>query len=463
MKKIFSSVLVGLLILTVIMLGGCSSKKEKPTADSILEQVSANMEKVKSVSGDFALDMAMKISESGMSMSLDFGMDCDLEVTKEPEQAMHMLGQMKVSLLGLSMDVEMYTHTEGDKNVTYAKIGNEWTKSEEPAEDGQEGGIENMLDLLDADSGFVLQEKTEKVNDRDAYVLTAQISGSQIDSLVEDLGDITDELGDMNLADMNIDVTLKVYKDDMLPASVSMALTDIAAAEEDDISVEIDSMSVTVNFTEYDSIARIEIPEDVLKTSVEDTDDFIDDIIDDESEEDKNGDYLESLQRIYDKAPEYEHMAIGYYFDGLEEDGIRDGYVPYNENFVQQEVDSLQSANHGISIRLSMTRADSASAALAYLLDDYMDRMADQGVSVGTLSEAETYDNDTVGIQPVYYVAGERRIVTILYADIRDDGSVYMCAEIEADKSSFDDTTADLLAEIDDAYALALSDLFIEE
>lgn len=41
--------------------------------------------------------------------------------------------------------------------------------------------------------------------------------------------------------------------------------------------------------------------------------------------------------------------------------------------------------------------------------------------------------------------------------------SVYMCAEMEFDENSFDDTTEALLAEIDDAYALNLSSIFIDE
>lgn len=72
-------------------------------------------------------------------------------------------------------------------------------------------------------------------------------------------------------------------------------------------------------------------------------------------------------------------MGIGYYFDGLEEDTIRDGYVPYEENFVQRDTGSLTGVNHGVSIRLSMARAQQCNGGPGELLEVYTRRLEDKG------------------------------------------------------------------------------------
>lgn len=83
------------MLLSAIMIGGCGAKTEKLTAEGILEQVNTNMEKVSSVSGDMAMDMDMKISQSGLGMNLTAGLDCTLEMTMEPE-VLHMSGKLSL-------------------------------------------------------------------------------------------------------------------------------------------------------------------------------------------------------------------------------------------------------------------------------------------------------------------------------------------------------------------------------
>ena len=257
----------------------------------------------------------------------------------------------------------------------------------------------------------------------------------------------------------------------MLPAAVSVEISDAGSVvESDGTKMEIHSLSLELNYSEFDTIESIEIPEEALNSaSAEQETAGMQKMADAQGKAEAqndgdNADDLSGLQGLYGKAPEYEHMGIGYYFDGLEEDTIRDGYVPYEDNFVQRDMGSLTGVNHGVSIRLSMTRANSATEALAGLLEDYTKRLADKGLSILDSDTPSTDVDDTVGLLPAIYINDEgRQIFTVLYADIRDDGTVYMCAEMEFDENGFDDTTEALLAEIDDAYALDLSSIFIEE
>lgn len=183
MRKKICWLLTSVMLLSAIMLGGCGAKTEKLTAEGILEQVNTNMEKVRSVSGDMAMDMDMKISQSGLGMNLTAGLDCDLEMTMEPE-VLHMSGKLDMSLLGLSMDIETYSVIEGDKAITYTKANNAWTQTEEAAEDSEIGGMGDLFDSLSSETGLTLQEGTEKLGDKEVYVLTAEASGSEIDSLM---------------------------------------------------------------------------------------------------------------------------------------------------------------------------------------------------------------------------------------------------------------------------------------
>lgn len=463
MRRKLCWLLTSVMLLSAIMLGGCGAKTEKLTVESLLEQVNANMEKVKSMSGDMVMDMDMKISESGLGMNLEMGLDCTLEMTMEP-QILHMSGKLDMSLLGLSMEMETYSMAEGDKAITYTKVNNAWTKTEEAVEDSEIGGVGDLFDSLSSDTKLTLQKETEKIGEKEVYVLTAEATGSEINSLMGEMDFLSDGVGDVDLSAIKANVTLRVYKDEMLPASVTVEIPEGAEAmESDGTSLEINSMSIVMNYTEFDTIESIDIPEEALNSQAD---------VPAETtgetgatpEVGVNEDDLAGLQGLYAKAPEYEHMGIGYYFDGLEEDTIRDGYVPYEEAFVQRDTGSLTGVNHGISIRLTMTRANSASEALTGLLKDYTARLEAKGLSVLDSDEPSTYDNDTVGLLPAVYINAEGvQIFTVLYADVRDDGSVYMCAEMEFDESGFDDATEALLSEIDDAYATNLSSIFIEE
>ena len=282
---------------------------------------------------------------------------------------------------------------------------------------------------------------------------------------------MAEDAGELDLSGVEAAATLRVYKDEMLPAAVSVEISDAGSVvESDGTKMEIHSLSLELNYSEFDTIESIEIPEEALNSaSAEQETAGMQKMADAQGKAEAqndgdNADDLSGLQGLYGKAPEYEHMGIGYYFDGLEEDMIRDGYVPYEDNFVQRDMGSLTGVNHGVSIRLSMTRANSATEALAGLLEDYTKRLADKGLSILDSDTPSTDVDDTVGLLPAIYINDEgRQIFTVLYADIRDDGTVYMCAEMEFDENGFDDTTEALLAEIDDAYALDLSSIFIEE
>lgn len=172
---------------------------------------------------------------------------------------------------------------------------------------------------------------------------------------------------------------------------------------------------------------------------------------------DENVSDTAGLQQLYNKADEYEYMALGYYQDFKDPTMVRDGYVPYDENFVQESTEYLKSEAHGVSIRLFMVEKDDATAANEELIRIYKEQLEERGISA-QFGETQSYDNNTIAICLVKYNnEADEAVSAILYSDIRDDGTVYMCAEIEFNEAKYDDVTPDLLEEVGDAYAMDFS------
>lgn len=165
----------------------------------------------------------------------------------------------------------------------------------------------------------------------------------------------------------------------------------------------------------------------------------------------------EALQRLYEKADEYEYMALGYYQDMDDPTMIRDGYVPFEDGYVQESAEYLESEAHGVGIRVFMVGKSSATEANEELTRIYTDQLKTRGINA-QFGETESYDNDTIAIcLAAYQNEDGEEINTVLYSDIRDDGNVYMCAEIELNKAKYDDVTPDLLEEVSDAYGMDIS------
>ena len=81
---------------------------------------------------------------------------------------------------------------------------------------------------------------------------------------------------------------------------------------------------------------------------------------------------IELLQRLYHKAPDFNHIAIGAYEDGFSEgDLLRDGYVPYEENYKQEDVYFLHGSAHGVSVRVHIKQTDTALTANEKLIEEF--------------------------------------------------------------------------------------------
>ncbi|WP_418746172.1 DUF6612 family protein [Frisingicoccus sp.] len=259
MRKKLAWLLVSVMILSAVVLGGCG--KKEVTAESLVKQANENMEKVKSFAGDLDMQMSMNISSEGVAMDMNMGMTGTIECTSDPD-IFHMDGTLSMDLLNMSMDMDMYTQVDGDKSITYINMMDEWMKSEETVE---EGGMEDMYTVAGDGKDMTLAEETEKIGDKEVYVLTSTISGEEFQEIMGSMEEMTESLGEVDFSTMEAEVTLKIYKDIVLPASVSIVMSDSGEGiESEGVLVKFNNISVVLNYNEFDSIDSITIPEEAL-------------------------------------------------------------------------------------------------------------------------------------------------------------------------------------------------------
>lgn len=270
MRKKIVWLLVSVMLLSAVVFGGCG--KKEVTAESLVKEVNENMEKVKSYTGDMDMKMSMNVSSQGVAMDMDMGMQGTIEYTAEPE-IVHMKGTMDVSLLGLSMDMDMYSQVEDDKATVYMCMMNEWMKSETGID---ESSIQDMYAIAEDGKDMTLAEETEKIGDREVYVLTSTITGEEFQEIMGVMENMTEGVGDMDWSNMQANVTMKIYKDTILPASVSIEMSDSGEGiESEGVTVKFNNLSVAMNYVDFDSVDSIEIPEEALAAKSVDSENIL--------------------------------------------------------------------------------------------------------------------------------------------------------------------------------------------
>lgn len=171
---------------------------------------------------------------------------------------------------------------------------------------------------------------------------------------------------------------------------------------------------------------------------------------------------IEVLQELYHKAPDFNHIAIGAYEDGFSAgDLLRNGYVPYEENYKQEDAYSLHGNAHGISVRVHIKQADTALEANEKMIEEFKQKASEKNYTDVLFGETYTADENTIAIKTVQYLNEKKQPVSaFLYSDIRDEGKAYLCAEIDVNEAEFDDKTEELLKELDVVFGFNISESF---
>ncbi len=256
------------VILAAAVLSGCG---ENVTAESLMQDAAEKMAGINSMTGVYDMDMAMEISQSGVSMNVDTSMNMDFETTVEPS-ALHGTATVDVGMLGLSMEMEMYTMMEGEQAVSYTRMGDRWMKQsvDMPESAASSNMVLDLDNLFGENPELTLQDDTEEKNGEEVYVITGSVSAEDLnmDEFNEIMGSVNgaglEDLG-LDLSGLQMDVTLTVYKDSHLPASLSMKSSgegDVFTMDVEGVEAALTSLSYDMTFEEYDTVDEIVLPEE---------------------------------------------------------------------------------------------------------------------------------------------------------------------------------------------------------
>ena len=283
-----------------------------PTPLGLIRQMLGKLNSVNSFNAEMTIEMGGTLSIGGIEA--DLGLDSDTAIeTVISAGTSHQKGDIKVSLLGMSYDapLESYQQAEGSKMTSYTSInGGKWIKSvadasqESPqGQDGQQP--EESQDVnIDVDSKMViglfrkivsgevqtvLAKETETICGKEAYRIDITVAGDLLEDLakilVRAMGENLQLPDNLDLSKVKAVLVLHIYKDSRLPASVRIDCTELGNAllfdtlQQEGIQGHADRFVFEFVVSEYNTIEKIEIPQEVISTAVEGEDANILDIL----------------------------------------------------------------------------------------------------------------------------------------------------------------------------------------
>ena len=345
MKKIVALVLC--LVMMVGLMSGCQKKMD---ADTLYQNMNEAMKAVTAQAADMEMDLEFTVSTMGISMNIAMSMDMAMQA-KSDLSAMHMDITANVDAMGQSEEIsmEVYTALEDDAIVSYAYESDTetWVKSVEEGYQELTAQIQELTKELGLGQqtmpkGTLTLEKDQvTVNDRKCYVLTQQVGGEELKTLlntymdqilnkaIEETGEEIDEetraemqqvldiLKNLDWSKLSCKMVYHVDAETFLPVEGVTEITGLgetlngmidtimamAMMEMDEeapaFSVEIPTLKMTLSNMRYNDAAEVPaVPQEVIDSAV-DMDDLMmdDELIDTEvsNPAQPDGSYLLSM------------------------------------------------------------------------------------------------------------------------------------------------------------------------
>lgn len=328
------------------LMAGCG----KPTPISISKDVVKAMDKVKSTDGniEFVFNGQMaNTEETGLSMDFGIEMNMDFQSTVTPESASYIDMNMKVSALSMnySTDMESYMVKKDGEYISYTLAEDAWTK-QKINNFSYEMDTLVQKDIYSAIANgklkATLDDKLQKVNEKDAYLLHVTLDGDYLDDIFSSIGDMSDGLlDDVDFSKTEAEFDIYIYKDANVPAKLEVDLIDMADAMMEGLageaSLTVDEYAMTVTMNSYNTVEPIKVPDIALRDAVEtddsqsidglfgDLEDGDDDYSYDEAAQNENGDYIiknydEDIQAVIGLPENYAHTYSSDYYFYMEDD-----------------------------------------------------------------------------------------------------------------------------------------------
>ena len=270
MKKRYAYLLTGALVLS--SLSGCG----KETPEDILKEMANNTKEATSFAGNMDMNMAVDLSQSGVSMGVELGVSGDMEVVNDPA-AFHFDGEVYFNMMNLSMDMEMYGVEEDQVLHLYTKVADQWTHAEQSLEEANKAQEEMDMSKISSDilSKMTMEEETKKEKDREQYIFHTVLTGEELNKWLSNMEEISKEdLEEVGLSELDVDVELAVDKEKKLPAGFTLdlneslqkvldqAMEELTEASGQELSAKISNCALVLEFQDFNTIEKIEVPKE---------------------------------------------------------------------------------------------------------------------------------------------------------------------------------------------------------
>lgn len=242
---------------------------ETPTAEELLQRISEASEGIKSYSTDSTIKQNMKMTVDGKEQSQDINMNMKIDIVLSPVTA---YSELTMSVPGEESGqvIKQYITEEG----IYSQLGDTWMKF---PEDMAAPLAEQMKNQSNAASQFdqlktiandlIVEEKG------DVYLLTADLSGDKVKELAASMlsqngaaatTQMTELMDQMNIKSMNI--SYSVDKETYYPKDLVFSMDMDMDSEDEPFSI---TMEMNSSITDYNSKDKIEVPQEVKDSAVE--------------------------------------------------------------------------------------------------------------------------------------------------------------------------------------------------
>ncbi|HEX9897396.1 MAG TPA: DUF6612 family protein [Dehalococcoidales bacterium] len=271
-------IFMGLVLAVSSVLTGCTAKEV--TAEELLTNTIAAMEKVNSYKIDY--DMAMEMEVVGgtdpMQMTMDGSGTGAMDVRNKKMQ-MNMDMDMEIpgtgtSKMNMTMSMEMYL-VEGwlYTKMNIPGMGEQWTKMETPDEISQDQAAQLMALMKSSTTNTI--KGSEKVKGVDCYVLEIVPDMAKLmEWLMSQQG--SDLTGDIDLSQFDISKMIKSFglkywiaksNYQIMKAEAEMAMdmdAETVGASEEDFESMTMTMDMGMIFSDYNKTVNIQLPEEAL-------------------------------------------------------------------------------------------------------------------------------------------------------------------------------------------------------
>ena len=304
-KKWKTAVISAAAAVIVFSLSGCAGMA--PTAKNIAAGVEKSMSGVTSARENVEVDFSGSLAVSGVTAAVAMHMESSVEETTDPFAA-HANTESRISVFGTSTktETENYMTMEDGQLITYSNVDESgWEKTTTKLKDSEKDKLTSLYNkelyskIADGSQEATLEESTENINGKAAYILDTTLEGDLLKSLfLESVGSESSEealnLDDIDWEDLSSDVRLYIYKETKQPAKLEMDASEIGesymkqifalSAGGATLDVDVDSFDVNIVFDSYNEVEEITIPDEALEAEENSADDNLDSLFDELTE-----------------------------------------------------------------------------------------------------------------------------------------------------------------------------------